>query len=342
MVNVVTAHHRIAASHVTTCAIDSARHVNCWGYGRHGNLGNGRRGHSAQPVLARGVDAAVDLCMGNEHACALREDGTVSCWGNNPTGAIGNGKEGPKEETLRPTQVGGLGKTKAVRCGDYHTCALLEGGSVDCWGFNGHGQLGDGTRKNRSVPAAVKELTGIAELAAGWAHTCAVTHHGDVLCWGTNGSGQVAAGIHEQTTAYPQKAVANVLQIALGNQHSCAVRLGGSVHCWGIDSAHFQSGRAHAMTNVEVKQVGLDNGKSYAILASEEVISFHGDTVVAVPNLRQVVDLALGMVHACAITRGGDVACWGSNYHGALGNSPAADSPTPINVAGLKVAPTAN
>src|SRR5690606_32237975 len=59
-----------------------------------------------------------------------------------------------------------------VAAGTIHSCAVRSGGSVACWGYNGHGQLGDGTRSDRLEPTAVQGLRGAVSVAVGWQHSC--------------------------------------------------------------------------------------------------------------------------------------------------------------------------
>ena len=116
--------------------------------------------------------------------------GGVKCWGANPDYPLNNGN------WHTPVDVVELGHdVRAVSNGIYPTCVLTVGGGVKCWGNNANGSVGDGTRVDRRIPAAVVGLaTGVQALDAGARHTCAVLAAGGIRCWGLNYAGQLGDG----------------------------------------------------------------------------------------------------------------------------------------------------
>ncbi|KAJ1471723.1 regulator of chromosome condensation 1/beta-lactamase-inhibitor protein II [Baffinella frigidus] len=91
------------------------------------------------------------VCLGQSHSCLRHEDGKVKCWGDNRYGQLGYGdtlsRGGVTSQGMGDSLPGvGLGFLNAAEicCGEGFTCAILDNGSVKCWGHNDHGQLAQG------------------------------------------------------------------------------------------------------------------------------------------------------------------------------------------------------
>ena len=139
--------------------------VNCWGNNQQGQLGRGMAGGGivkAGPISLMNKTATQVAVggsgFGQAHACAVMTDGSVFCWGANPNGAVGGTSDsGMAPQTVAtPTQIDlGMGKALGVACGDSFSCALMEGGTVQCWGSNTEGTLGLGATDTNAHPKPV-------------------------------------------------------------------------------------------------------------------------------------------------------------------------------------------
>jgi hypothetical protein len=129
--------------------------VECWGWNRFGQLGDGTTVQRTRPTPVRGLADAREIAAGDGHTCALLDAGTVDCWGWNDVGQLG---DGTRVDRRLPVPVHGLKGVVAISAGNGDTCALLRSGEIRCWGLNLYGQLGDGTRIDRATPVRVLGL----------------------------------------------------------------------------------------------------------------------------------------------------------------------------------------
>ena len=95
-------------------------------------------------------------------------------------------------------------KATAITAGSNDSCALLSDGTIQCWGNNQLGKLGNGTSSTSSVPVTVTGVTSAMAVSAGSYHTCAVLTGGTVRCWGDNSNGELGNGTTtDSSTANP-------------------------------------------------------------------------------------------------------------------------------------------
>ena len=226
-----------------SCALHEGGIISCWGDNDDGQLGNETRDGSAMPVQVKNITEAIAVAAGRSHTCALHQDGTVSCWGNNAVGQLGDGNSGKGEHSPVPVKVQGITNAIAVSAsvGYYlgHTCALLEDGTISCWGMNGSGQLGTGQSAEgdiSSIPTAVRGITDATAISTGEEHSCALRQDGTISCWGDNFGGKLGSfETTDEHSAVPVQVdgITGAIQITAGEEHSCALHQNGTISCWG-------------------------------------------------------------------------------------------------------------
>jgi len=312
----------ITAGAYHTCALISDGTVTCWGDNYSGQLGDGSNTTSYVPVAVTGgalTDKTVtDITAGGDHTCALISDGTVTCWGSNGYGQLGTGDDTNRNVPVAVTSGALTDKTVTdITAGASHTCALISDGTVTCWGYNGDGQLGDGSNTTSYVPVAVTggALTDktVTDITAGASHTCALISDGTVTCWGDNFNGLLGDG--SNTNSNLPVAVAGgaltdktVTDITAGAYHTCALISDGTVTCWGWNY-YGQLG------------TGDDTNRNVPVAVTGGALA--GKTVT---------DITAGGGHTCALISDGTVTCWGWNYYGQLGTGDDTNRNVPVAV----------
>jgi len=179
----------LAAGWNHTCGTTAGGGAFCWGANGSGQVGDGTQIDRVFPTAVAG--SFQTLVAGANHTCGI-SGSEVRCWGDNDSGQLG---DGTTQDRSSPVSVAGLpGTPIALAAGAVHTCALLTDRSVQCWGQNLHGQLGDGTTQNRSSPVPVTGGIEFVSIFAGGGVTCGFARDGGEYCWGLNQSGQLGDG----------------------------------------------------------------------------------------------------------------------------------------------------
>lgn len=249
----------VGGSH--SCAILDNGQVRCWGlndggqlgYGNTATIGDDEAPGSVGPVDLGAGRTAVEVSAGSAHTCAILDNGQVRCWGSGGQGRLGYGTTqniGDNESTATAGPVNlGPGRTaKAISAGGDHTCAILDDGSLRCWGGNFNGQLGYGNTANigdNEAPGSVGPVdlgagrTAVA-VAAGDSFTCALLDDDTIRCWGQGSFGRLGYGNtatigndEPPSAAGPIDFGAGAIAVETGSSHACAVFETGAVRCWG-------------------------------------------------------------------------------------------------------------
>ena len=157
-----------------------------------------------------GGRAARAIAAGDFHTCAILDDGSMRCWGFGTSGQLGTGGTADVGDN-EPAGAGVVAlpagrAAHAVAGGAGHTCAVLDDGSVSCWGFGANGRLGYGNETQRATPGgpvAIGAGRTAQAISAGDAHTCAILDTGGVRCWGFGGQGRLGYGLSTNVGATP-------------------------------------------------------------------------------------------------------------------------------------------
>ena len=179
----------------TTCARPSNSQFKCWGYGWYHNVTNtsNRRSSYRTPVTVSGATGE-EINAHAWGACYRGSNGTVGCFGYGCHGQMGNGQTACYNYGNRT--VSGISNAVHFGGGYYHVCARLQTGQIKCWGYNPHGQPGDGSTSNRSTPVTVQGISNslfISDGPSSW-HTCSSNGDGTTKCWGRGSYGAIGTG----------------------------------------------------------------------------------------------------------------------------------------------------
>ena len=302
---------RLANGHTNACIVLDNEQVRCWGDSLGiGVPGAGTIGDDETPDSVRTVDVGPGRTVeavdgGQGFTCALLDNGDVRCWGAQTFGPVLGSPEsaGPRiggnEEptSIAPISLGG--KATAIASGNFSSCAILENGSVRCWGDNSQGQLGYGNTDDigddetpaQAGPVSLGAGRTATAVTLGRYHACAILDTGDVRCWG---DGNAMPGSSDDigddelpgTAAVVNLGGNKAVAISAGFSSTCAVVEGGDVWCWGGGrNARYSTGENRSLPTPEQMDLGGRTADS----------------------------ITLGFDHACIVFDDATIACWGES-----------------------------
>lgn len=264
-------------------------------------------------LISSAAPKVTQVATGFRHSCALFDNKRVRCWGDGTSGVRGYGNTDSVGDDELPNEIGYVdigGLVKEISAGFQHTCALLVGGTVRCWGNGSNGVLGYGNTNNigdNETPASAGDISlgGTAvKIKAGSSATCAILDTGKAKCWGNNNSGNLGYG-NNSTVGDDEvpSDVGDILitedikDIAPSSSHTCVLLVSGKVICFGSGS----NGRlGYGNTN----DIGLNEAPDYG-----GFVSVGGNAV----------QIDTGGSHTCVLLDSGEVVCWGDANFGKLG-----------------------
>lgn len=285
------------------CLISTTGGMRCWGGGASGQLGDGDSDDETAAVTPQTLEGAVALtapatlypAVGNEHSChVVSDNGTqkLRCVGSNGNGQLGDGTNTDQTSFVAIASYNNV-NVDALGAGGAHTCAAKNGAEVECWGANTYGQLGDGTNTDRNAPVDALGLGGagtlltVTGLAHGKAHSCALQGGSNVYCWGLNRYGQLGDGSVADSVFPVDTGINTATAVVSGDWHSCALLADQSVRCWGNNSFG-QLGDGTTTDRTTPTAVSVLDGVSVNVVA-----------------------IAAGRFHSCAVSDIGKAYCWG-------------------------------
>lgn len=253
-------------------------------------------------------DSNIQISLGYKFSVALKQDGTVWSWGQNNDGELGLGNTTEYDEPQQITEI--TEKITDVKTGYYHSIALTEKGEVYTWGYNGYGQLGNGTSENSTTPVKVTGLKNVAKIDAYKYMTIVSTQNGEVYVWG-RGYGKTPVKLNfsrkiidvagnivlaENRKAYNLTETASygkdLIKISAGESHYLGLTSDGEVYAWGGNGYGQLGDGTNTSTYTEPTKVVTPDGKS---------------------KISKIVDISAGNMYSIITDKDGKVYTFG-NY----------------------------
>ena len=307
----------LAFGHQHACGLLDTGAVKCWGRNNAGQLGtSGGDKDTPQTINLGSGRTATSIYAGGHYTCAILDDESVKCWGQNDQGQLGIGST---SNANTPTTINTLGSGRtavSLATAFDSVCALLDDGSVKCWGSDFDGQLGNGgTNADLSSPPSSAINLGTSRTAkaitGGEFHFCAILDDDSIKCWGQGTDGKLGTGStgDRSTPTSTSGSFASgryAVAIDAGYDHTCVLLDNGDMTCWGSDA----DGQ-------------LGNGAS-----SSSTVSSLSSNIISLGTGRTAISISAGGTHTCAQLDNGQLKCWGNRADGQVGDNGNFNNPS--------------
>jgi len=353
---------QVTAGAYHNLALTSTGTLYAWGLNSSDQLGDTTTTTRKTPVLVKktggtNLDNIAQIWSGGYHNFALDNNGTLWAWGLNTSGQLGDG--GTTSQSVAEALTSLTGSVTQLAVGSYHTLLLTPTGTVEAWGLNMTGQVGNGTMTDQHSPGAVSGLSGvtITALAGGDEHSVALANDGTVYAWGYNGNGQIG----DNTTTNRASAVhlssfSSVTQIEAGYDHTLALKNDGTMWAWGSNSFGELGNGNSAQSKVPVQVSGISGGVVQLTAGNEDSFVLKNDGTLLVfgsnrngqlgsgasstySNAQQVLALgtsgvliASGADHSIILTGTATASGWGDNSNGNIGDGTTNQRSLPVSI----------
>lgn len=297
------------------------------------------------------------------HTCGVTTDDLAYCWGSDNRGQLGIGTSADPERcwenepcSTRPMAVQGGLRFRTISAGGAHTCGLSTDDRAYCWGYNGNGELGDGSRTDRRAPSPVAGGLRFRQVVAGLFHSCGITTGGRAVCWGFNYYGQVGDSTSAVNRLTPVLVAGGryYREIAAGDDFNCAITYQQyRVACWGrgeggaLGVGRSLTSRWPRLVASELAFASLSAGSSHTCAISFNRYTYcwgnneNGQLGIVTPTANQFAPAKIlgGMIlkrldaggyHTCGTMTSARAFCWGRNVEGELGGSTEVPPPTAV------------
>ena len=333
----------VAAGAYHACGLADDGAAWCWGRNDAGQLGDGSLADRSTRLRAAGGQSFTSLAAGARHTCGVAADGGAWCWGSNAHGQLGNGSF---DDSAVPVAVAGSRRFSEIAAGSEHTCGISTDGGTLCWGATDLGQVptfqfldpvriegyafdelwtgpgrycgragsetycwnGPSSPWDPSYFEILQQAAGMERVVSGPTSACGLLPGGVAACWGSNEHGQLGDGSVGGTVTDPVPVTGGQRfeEIGVGLAHACGLALTGRVWCWGSNAGG---------------QLGAGSAEP------------GGGSPREVAGGTTYTSLAVGAGHACALTTGGTIHCWGGNSLGAVGDGTSESKAMPTAIA---------